>query len=259
MTTLERIAAAVPAFNYLFKLKRRFNIRYCRGVFRTFQEARAAIPSGRSVGYDNPAAANLYVDRGHWVRPSDRTICSWLGRLLTEHRSVFDFGGNLGRLYFAFQRLLCYPPDLRWLICDVPAVIALAREMAPRPKAAHLGFTTEFDLAEGFEILLTAGTLQYAEQELAQLLSPLANKPRHLLINRVPLSDRATCYTVQDIGPACCPYRIGNRAEFLRSLQHLGYSVVASWHCPESKCRILFHPTRGVGAYSGMYLRLSSS
>ncbi len=258
MNSLERIATAIPGYRYLAKLKRRFNNRYCRGVFQTFQEARSAILPGRLVGYDNPAAATLYADRGDCVLPSDCTVCSWLGQLLADHRSVFDFGGNLGRLYFAFQQRLSFPPDMRWLICDVPAVVRVGREAALRRYATQLAFTTEFGLAGGFEILLTAGALQYVEQELAQLLSSLSNKPRHLLINRVPLSDRPTCFTVQDIGPVCCPYRIANRAEFLRSLHRLGYTVVASWLCPERKCRILFHPSRRVDAYSGLYLRLSS-
>ena len=130
--------------------------------------------------------------------------------------------------------------------------------MAAERQAAHLAFTTEYRHAEGFDVLFTSGTLQYADQDLPGMLSRVT-KPRHLLINYVPLTDHPTFFTTQEVGPICCAYRIGNRAEFVESLQRLGYTLIDSWRCPDKGCRVLFHPKRRVRAYSGMYWRLESA
>jgi putative methyltransferase (TIGR04325 family) len=74
----------------------------------------------------------------------------------------------------------------------------------------------------------------------------------------VPLSDRPTYFTAQDIGTARCPYRVANRADFIASLQALGYALVNSWSCPELACRVLFRPGRTDSPYAGLYLRLAN-
>lgn len=255
MNLLTQVATAIPGIKYLLDLRRRFQFRYCRGVFPTFQAARANIPARLPVGYaDHPDNTKIHLHLLGVVQPSDYAIMYWLGPLLAEHRYVFDFGGNLGVSYYAFEKYLHFPPELRWVICDVPAVVAAGRELALERKAAHLEFTAEFSGVDGFDVLFTSGTLQLIEQDLSTLLSALKKRPRHLLINRVPLSDRPTYFTVVD-KRICSPYRIANRTEFIGSLERLGYELIDSWNCCESSCRILFHPGRKVSPYSGMYLR----
>ena len=228
-----------------------------RGTFRTFQEAHAAIPAGRLIGWDNMESSRLDRDKLEILNPSDYAILYWLGPLLAEQGQVFDFGGNLGTAYYAFGNYLRYPPNLRWLVCDVPAVVAAGQEVARERKASQLEFTTQFSQVEGFDILFTSGTLQLVEEEFASLLAKLQRKPRHLLINRVPLVHRRTYYTIADQTTSCSAYRIANRADFIGSLRQLGYSLIDSWYCHEKACRILFHPTLSLRPYSGMYLRLT--
>jgi putative methyltransferase (TIGR04325 family) len=234
---------------------RRFKLRYCRGVYRTYQEALAAVPSGRLVGYDNEEASRLYLGEPDLVKPTDYAIFYWLAPLLRQYGALFDFGGNIGRLYFPFRKYLTYPPGMRWMICDVPAVVELGRSVARERGESQLEFTTDLARAEEFDVFFTSGTLQFVEHDLAYLLSGMSNRPRHLLINRVPMSDRPACFTVHDNGPARHPYYIANRTEFVESLQRLGYVLVDSWRCPESSCRILFHHSRRLRSYTGMYLR----
>jgi len=255
---LQQAALTIPGLHYLLDLRTRFQRRYARGIFRTFQEARAAIPAGRLAGWDNVESSRLHLDLIEMMNPSDYAIVYWLGPLLAACGGrVFDFGGNLGTAYYAFRKYLHYPPDLRWLVCDVPAVVAAGREVARERNASHLEFTTEFSEVEDFDILFTSGTLQLLEEEFASSLAKLKRKPRHLLINRVPLVHRPTYYTVADQTTSCCAYRLANRAEFIGSLQRLGYSLVDSWQCYELACRVLFHPARSLRPYSGMYLRLA--
>jgi putative methyltransferase (TIGR04325 family) len=252
------VLATLPGYRQLCNLITRFNIRYRRGVYRSFAEARAAIPSRRRVGHDNPETAKLYLDHLGWVKPGEEKIIQWLGQLFSHHNSVFDFGGNLGRSYYVYQRHMHYPTDLRWIICDVPAVVDAGRELALQRKAPHLTFTVDFNQANDLDILLTCGVLHLVEKELADLLRPLPRKPCHVLINRIPLWDGRTYYTRGDIGPTCCPNRIGNKDEFIDSLQCLGYSLIDSWACPAS-CRVLFRPSRTLRHFTGMYFRLDSA
>lgn len=255
MSANRRTALAVPGFRRLSRLIERFNTRYCRGVFRTFRDAQAAVPAGRDVGYDNEKSSQMYLGCLDYVKPSDYAAFHWLGLLLGNVRALFDFGGNVGWSYYAYQKYLRYPPELRWLVCDVPKVVETGRALAEKRGAPHLSFTTDFRLADGADVLLSNGTLQYVDRELPDLLGDLESKPRHLLLNRVALSDLPTYYTVQDIGPACCPYRISNEAAFVAAIQSLGYSRIDSWRCCESSCRILFHPARTLRHYTGMYFR----
>jgi hypothetical protein len=49
-----------------------------RGVFQTFAEAQASAPQGKPLGYDNPAAADLYLERTRRIYPSDYPVVYWL-------------------------------------------------------------------------------------------------------------------------------------------------------------------------------------
>jgi putative methyltransferase (TIGR04325 family) len=261
MNRKKQFAWKIPGLRRVNSIITRLKKRYCRGVFRSFQDALDAIPPGNQIGYDIPDISQIHIHQfeDEDIRPSDYATLYWLGHLLNETSCLMDFGGNQGWSFYAFQRYLKFPQPFRWLVCDVPAVVNAGRVLAQQRKAKALGFTTEFSEANGCDVLLTSGTLQVVEQELVTLLSPLKKKPRHLLINRVPLTDRKTYYTVMNIGPSRCPYRIANRTDFISSLQRLGYSLIDSWRCPESGCRILLHPKRAVRPYSGMYLRLDSA
>jgi putative methyltransferase (TIGR04325 family) len=256
MNILKQAVRKLPGYARLRAWMRQFGIKYCRGVHGTFAEARAAIPSWRWVGYDTPVTDRMYIHRLDVIRPSEYAVFYWLGPLLAQAGAIFDFGGNIGLSYYAFQKYLRYPEGLRWLVCDVPAVVASGRALAAERGAVALDFTTEFSAADGMDILFTSGALQFVEEELSVLLASLPRPPRHLLINCVPLSEWPTFYTVHDNGPVCCPYRIANRGAFIESLTRLGYTLVDSWPCAELGCRILFHPRRSVPAYTGMYFRL---
>jgi putative methyltransferase (TIGR04325 family) len=231
---------------------------HTRGVYPTFAAALRAIPRHRKIGYDHPEASRIYIDIIDVLRPSDYASLFWIRPLLPDLTSVFDFGGNLGRSYFPFRKYLPLPDTLRWIVCDVAAVIAAGRELTLQRNAAHLSFTTEWTDASGCDLIHTSGTLQYVEPSLEELLKGLPERPRHLLINRVPFSDKPTYYTIQDFGPACCPYRISNRREFCSSMTEVGYELVDSWVCAESRTGVRFRPSYEVQTYSGFYFRRST-
>jgi putative methyltransferase (TIGR04325 family) len=256
MKTPKAMLRRVPGVSKVLEIIGYEGWRHCRGVYETFDEARAVIPASRLVGFDNRESAQLYLHELDRTKPSDYAVLFWMRPLLPEIRSVFDFGGNKGWSFYSFQKYLRFPPDLRWTICDTPEVVSLGREVAQTRGARNLEFTTEFAEAEGSDLFFTSGALQFVDRELAELLGDLDALPPHLLINRVPLSDLPTYFTIHDTGAACSPYRIADRSSFISSIEALGYQKVDEWTCAESWCKVRLRPTRGVKCYSGFYFRL---
>jgi putative methyltransferase (TIGR04325 family) len=255
--TAKRLVRKLPGVSHVLNLMAYEGWRHCRGVYASFENARRVIPRSRSVGFDNRESAQLYLHELDRTKPSDYAAFFWMRPILPEIRYIFDFGGNKGWSFYSFQKYLQFPPDLRWTICDLPEIVSAGREVARARGARNLEFTTEFAVAEGCELFFSSGALQFVDCDLADLLRNLKVLPRHVLINRVPLSDLPTYYTIHDTGAACSPYRIANRASFVSSIEALGYRKVDEWPCAESWCKVRLRPSLGVKCYSGYYFRLS--
>lgn len=233
----------------------------CRGVFNTFTEAIHSLPPGSRVGY-NPSDIHDHSSIGKltsgWeigeFNSGDYPILLWLQSALADGSTIFDLGGNLGQAYYAYKKYLQYPQDLKWVVCDLPEIVKAGEKLAEKNDSSGLSFTVEFSDVEGANILLTNGTLQYLEPSCAGLLEQLKIKPKHILINQLPLYEGESFITLQNIGYAYVPYKIQNRAEFIRSLNALSYELIDSWHDYRT-CSIPFHPERFVSGYHGFYFR----
>jgi putative methyltransferase (TIGR04325 family) len=230
-----------------------FARRFC-GAYATFEEAIKAAPAAKPIGYDNPDAATLMAPSGPlWL--SDYPVLFWLEKALAESPSVLDIGGYVGISYYSYRDYLTYPQNLQWLVYDVPAVAAVGVEIARRENSVGLSFTSELDGRVKAHTVLASGALQFIEQDCANLLSKLAVLPEHLIISKTPLTDLEGFVTLQDLGPAVCPYWIFNRKKFIDSIQSLGYRLIDSWANVEFSCDIPFHPERCVPGYTGLYFR----
>jgi putative methyltransferase (TIGR04325 family) len=223
------------------------------GVYGSFEEARRAAP-GRT-GYDHGEMAGIYDDRMQQLFPYDYPVLFWLQRILTRGSQVFDFGGHVGVTYYAFAKLLEYPADLRWVVCDVPAVIERGAALASEQGARQVEFTDNPDLCEGSDVLLALGVLQYLETDLADHLAKLKTRPRHIIVNKTPMIDGEPYLTLQNTFNSYNPYRVLDRAAFIGSLALLGYEVVDSWLNPSLKCSVPYQAEQAVDAYTGVYLR----
>ena len=221
------------------------------GVHATFADAEAAIPAGRRVGYDHDLLAGMYRNRMDKACQSDYAVLFWLRDLLDGRTHLFDFGGHVGVSYYGWRNYLAYPPGMRWTVCDMPAIVREGEAMARERGAEGLAFTSE--LADGHDatILLAAGSLQYVDTTLPDLLAGMGTLPRHILVNKMPLYEGETFVTVQSTGRAFHPYRISNREEFVSGVTALGYRVVDDWSNREQSCRIPFSRGRDIDAYSG--------
>jgi putative methyltransferase (TIGR04325 family) len=228
--------------------------RLFHGVYSTFDQAVQSVPDNFKVGFDNDDAAHFLGHKGS-IFSNDYPMLFWLQQLMKENCVVVDFGGYLGISFYTYRSRLDYPVGIRWKIFDVPAVVSAGRRLAAEKCESQLSFTVDFEDAEGCDIFIAAGSIQFCDEPFAARLSSLKRKPTHLLINKVPLAEGKSFVTLHSMGPALAPYRIINREEFIASIQKEGYELVDSWLNPDLACYIPFHPDKSVKAYSGMCFR----
>jgi len=261
-TTLQRIKRLPGVSQWLrAKYDRRFanneRSNLFRGVFPTAEAPQATAPKTRPVGYDNPGPAAMYVERTRRVYPTDYPVMFWMRKLFDEGvRDIVDLGGHIGVSYYSYRRYLDYPKELRWRVHDVPAVMDQGRRIAAeRDPAGMLQFIDDLAQADGCDLLMAQGSLQYLPYLLPDRLAAMSRPPRNLIVNLMPLHERETYYTLQSIGPAFCPYKITAQDEFLAGFQALGYAVTDAWENPEKQCLIPFHPEHSLDRYHGFLFR----
>ena len=163
-----------------------------------------------------------------------------------------------GGLFGAFGSVLSWLDGMRWTIYDLPAVIARGEELNAARKSAAPRFTSSLESYAGADVLLASGSPQYCDAEFGQTVLGLQIRPRHVLINQVPLHDGEQFVTLQNIESAYCPYWVRNREDFLRPLLGAGYELVDLWTNPGKECRIPTYPRQTRPEYFGAYLRLEA-
>lgn len=236
----------------------------CRGVFESYQAAKSYAERFPVAGYDqtmivgseNPAYLTASGTLGD-LNDRDYPVLFHLNKIIAGQNKLFNLGGNVGLEYYAYRKQVDLPSDLNWIICEIDNIVKAGRAIAEREGAHQLSFTTDFADCSGSDTLLSCGTLQYIEARLHEMLAPLPEKPTHILLNRIPLYDGPTFYTLQNIGYSICPYRVENTEELVASMATLGYRKVASWK-DSRLLRIPFHGDRTVTGYSGLYFRRES-
>jgi putative methyltransferase (TIGR04325 family) len=231
----------------------------CLGVFSSFAAAQAAAPAAELPGYDHVAIAEVYRKRMDRFTPVDYPILFWLDRLLPQTRVIFELGGSVGRAFYPYSRYLNFSPDLRWIVCDLPAMVRVGAEIARERNARQLSFTTERETGENPDIYATFGTLQYIEEPFAEIIAKLRARPPHLLINRVPMTEGAAFITLQNNGSWFSPYKVDNRPAFIASLVDLGYELVDEWKMDSPNVFLPQDSGEPKPPYCGMYVRLKGA
>lgn len=230
-----------------------------RGIFDTFEQAIAAAPKTRKIGYNHPDLAKDYqTTLIKAVGSYDYPMLFWLKDLLKEDCKIFDFGGNVGTHFYGYEKYLNYPRNLKWVVCDLPAIIEAGKELAEQEKRSEVSFTTKFEEAEGAYIFMASGSVQYVKS-LSASLAKLDSKPQHVLINRLPLCDGKTFVTLQNGGLVFYPLYVFNKKEFVDDICKIGYELVDSWRDRSEPCTVPFHPEFTSLTFQGMYFRLTTS
>jgi putative methyltransferase (TIGR04325 family) len=236
------------------------------GVFTTLDAATRSAPSTKPVGYDHPQLAAEYramLEQENWEHSGrllssyDYPVLFWLRTLIDQEmiQSIFDLGGNVGVHFYAYGSLLDLPASIQWTICDLPAIVEAGRQIAAQ-RNVRLGFTDSITDIDNSDVFLASGSVQYLE-DLAALLRAVRQRPRHLLINRLPLYDGERFVTLQNGGSVFYPQHVFNRQQFLGSIDELGYELVDDWEDHVDTCVVPFHPEQSIPSYRGLYLRVS--
>jgi hypothetical protein len=150
------------------------------GVYGSFDEAHRSAPTGRPTGFDVGGVAEQEILRSRVDRifPYDYPVLFWLRPLLVPGAVVFDYGGHVGVHFYAYGRVLEFPPGLTWTVCELPAVVEAGRTLAVEREAPSLRFTGSTAEASGADVLIASGVLQYVESPpLGELLAGLAEPP----------------------------------------------------------------------------------
>lgn len=258
-----------PSVRWLRRLRHERRVRYSRswrfwGVFPSYEAAaRAAHENGASsVGYDTPAVAGNGREQYERFHRFDYPALLWIARLAltsrapgeTGPRRIVDLGGHLGEKFRVYARLWPSLAEYDWIVCDTPAAIALASHLPESDLPQGLSFTSDLSVAEGAHVLFASGVVQYLDRSLPGILGGLQTPPRHLVVNKIPLSERPDHWTVQNVGATVVPYHISNRDRFLGDLGAQGYRILDDWEVPEFSAPIPFHPGLGTTQNSGLAL-----
>ncbi|HEV2622543.1 MAG TPA: TIGR04325 family methyltransferase [Frateuria sp.] len=254
-----KLPALAPLARLLY---RRFFTRqrkgnHYHGVYASYADALRAVPASLLGSYDNADAAARYRERTRQLSIGDYPVLYWVSRLLDEgNRRVFDLGGHIGVAYYAFQHYRAFPVDLQWTVSDLPTTMDAGRAWAQaHDPAGRLSFADDKQRADGQDVLLVLGAMQYFDYDFASWLRTLSRPPAHLLVNLTPMHPTRDFHTLQNMGFACVPYRIHARPAFLEAMARLGYRVVDAWRNDDRRCRIPFAHDHDVDGYSGFYLR----
>lgn len=247
---------AKPLYRRMFRRPYRDGNAYF-GAYATYAQALEHAPQALPTSYDIATAGQMYRDRHDRIRVSDYPVVYWLSRLLSEgQRRVFDLGGHIGVSYYGFRGYLDYPTDLCWCVHDVPAIVATGRAWATEhDPQQHLHFSESADDADGQDVLISSGALQYLEYSLPELLQKLRTSPPHVLINLTPMHPSRSYFTLQNIGKAVLPYRVSSVPQFVAAMEALGYSVQDRWQSFERHLRVPFETACTLESYSGFYFR----
>ena len=230
-----------------------------RGVYGSFDEAYRSAPAGRPTGFDVAGIDQQDILRSRVDRTFsyDYPVLFWLRPLLQPGARVFDYGGHVGVHFYGYRRFLEFPAGLRWVVCEMPSVVASGQVLAEeRCVADRLSFTTDVTTATGAHVLLASGVLQYVESPSpAELLRSFEDPPRHLILNKLPLTDGEPYVTLQNGEIHYPAVRVLNRHAFIDSIRAVGYDLVDSWEDHVHRVVIPFHPERTVPWFSGLYFR----
>lgn len=221
------------------------------GSYASYDAARAAIPADRLAGWDSDEAAGVF-EAPLPRQPSVYPVLFWLLRLLRAGDRIVDVGGGAAITQRQYTARAALPFGATWTVMETPAVARFGARLATEGKLTGVSFVDGPDDAGLCDVLLSAGALQYMADGAELLDAMLAKQPRIVILNKLPLSDAADYWTLQNFGPAVCPYRIWNREAFMAAVTGRGYVLMDSWMVSELTCDVPFYPDLYVPAFTGL-------
>lgn len=233
-------------------------LRALLGIYQTYpnlQVAEAYLRRYVPAGHDHPFHIDMHARFAEYTRESDYPVLYFLAPIASELKSVFDLGGSIGNLFYAYDMELHFPRDLRWIISDLPHKKQPALEFAQSKGEHRIVFTDNFLDASGVDLFVVSGALHYFEQKLSEMLQRLDRLPKIVVVNRSPFAKRGDIVTVQDGGGFVITSKLHDMGSFVAGMTDLGYELVAQWRVHERIEQIPLYPELN-DTYWGFYFRL---
>jgi putative methyltransferase (TIGR04325 family) len=228
-----------------------------RGIFNTFEEAWAAARGSTYAGHDHPDYIKSHLEFSKSLRPSDYAVLYWLSRVSPGELHIFDFGGNVGNLYYSYLAYLRREPRIvDWTVLDLPKTVDEGRRIAAERGVDELQFTNSVESFSKSHVLLVSGAFHYWEKSVQAFLEQFPHQPEHIILNRTPVHETEPPFiTVQYKKSYAVPCVVRNAGEMLSAFTAMGYATVDRWPALELSLRMPLFPNRTVPHYSGFYFR----
>jgi putative methyltransferase (TIGR04325 family) len=221
------------------------------GIYDSYAAALAAIPP-ETDGWDSDRAATFWLDDIAATQPCAYASFFWLSKLLTPGSVLVDWGGSIGVSYYGFVRRAQLPEGVRWIVVELPKLAEQGQHIAQREAARGLEFATDLAQAPRTELLFSAGAIQYMPDSVPGLFEYLGYRPRHVLLNKVPLTEGREYWSVQNNMGTLAPYRIYAQRDFLNYFVQSGYALRDRWDVPELEREIVLHPDEAFRGFHGL-------
>ncbi|MEQ1733487.1 MAG: methyltransferase, TIGR04325 family [Bacteroidia bacterium] len=226
-----------------------------KGVYATFDEAVKNAPTQNKTGYNTTELAQFYSNTlTTELAEYDYPVLVWLAKIIQPNTTLFDLGGNVGTHYTKYAPILNLAQLKSYTVCDLEQIIEEGKTTNPRP---NLTYTTNNTDAANADVWLSSGTLQYIENfNLVHYFNSLGNKPKHIIINRLPVHKSMQFVSLQNGGLSYYPQYIFNETLFLNQFETLGYTLIDQWFDKNDGCFIPFHQQHNKVLYKGFYFEL---
>jgi putative methyltransferase (TIGR04325 family) len=224
-------------------------------TFPSFTAAQASASKYIPAGHEHPDEIHFHCSASDTIRESDYAVLFHLAPLVSELRRVFDLGGNVGNLFYSYQRKLKFSPELRWIVYDLPIKKPLGEKLAAERSEPRICFADSVAEASGCDVFIVSGALHYFEQPLHEILASLDRLPSHVFVNRTPFSNGQELITVQDNHSYLVPCKLHCRAALVNGMQDLGYELQSAWPVYERRLVVPLYPDICERTYSGFYFK----
>jgi len=247
LSRMNKVAAGKKILNWLSSSS---------GVFATFDDGWRAARQASGEAHEHPSIADLHIDLAKTLRPSDYAVLYWLLRLTSKELNIFDFGGNVGNLYYSYLPYVQQLREVHWTVFDLPALVQRGRSIARERSAANLRFTNSAREMPSNCILLVSGSFHYWEGSVQTFLEQFTKPPEHILLNRTPIHEtEATFVTVQCTDTCAFPCVVRNARDMMNEFSKQGYAAKDRWRALELSIENPLFPDFSVPYYSGFYFR----
>ena len=226
-------------------------------TFPSFEDANQCALQHGFPSHEHPGNITNHLRLNENARLSDYPVLFHLQNLLGEVKSVLDIGGSAGNLFYCYSKYLQYDAGFTWTVFEVPENVQAGRHIAELKGEKRLRFTDQLHECTNADAVIISGALHYFDPLPPELMGDLGEKPRHVFINRTPVTDGQTAITIQDAGFyfAMSPARILSRKTLLEAMAGANYELKDEWTIPDLRFRIPLSPASSVSAYSGFYFR----